>query len=125
MEMRIVRLAFSRAILITQQGISSSLLKEMLDLMPPDTKFVGCGSDPSLHTDYMFFSSESFAEVPQGGSIPDITVWFRTLEDGRVYAEKVDLSAASISSCRHNWKSHSGLRDSYDYCTLCNVRRSP
>lgn len=150
MELRTVKIArmeFDRLSMMKWGGISSSLFKSMLDLMPPDTAFVGCGFDGMKNIDYMFFTSDQFIDTPQSKTIPDIYCRFLT-NNGIATAESIDFgnampnihslnvnghystltvpstSVPSVSAtCNHSWTMHQGLRDSYEYCKMCNVRK--
>lgn len=139
---KIARMAFDRVSMMKWGGISSSLFKSMLDLMPTDTTFVGCGSDSMYNLDYMFFTSDSFVDTPQAKIIPDIYCSFRT-NNGIVTAERIDFGNAmpnthslmvnghysthtlpsAQGTCNHSWATHQGLRDSYEYCKMCNTRK--
>lgn len=124
-------------------GIPSALFKSMLDLMPPDTTFVGCGFDGMQNADYLFFTSDQFVDTPQAMAIPDIYCVFRTYTNGSVQntiAESIDFGKAMPSQitaagaytitlpnanalCYHIWVTYQGLGDSYDYCKGCNMRK--
>lgn len=124
-------------------GISSALFKSMLDLMPSDTAFVGCGFDGMQNLDYMFFTSDQFVDTPHAMAIPDIYCVFRTYTNGSVrkeVVESIDFGKAmpshsvvnnayaitlpnAIAPCYHIWVTYNGLGDVYDYCKVCNVRK--
>lgn len=134
---------FNRLSMMQYGGIPSALFKSMLDLLPPDTTFVGCGFDGMQNSDYLFFTSDQFVDTPQAMTIPDIYCNFRTYTNGSVkttVAESIDFGKAMPSptpptgtynitlpnahtSCYHNWIKYNGLGDSYNFCVLCGVRQ--
>lgn len=123
--MRYVSMPFSQEVLLGQRGISIELMKQMLDLMPQDTKMIGCGIDQTRHLNYMFFTSDMFKDVTDYMVPPYITPYFIRNSDGSVKCEKIDFGDAKDPqvSCLHSWTTHVGFRDSYEYCKLCSVRK--
>jgi hypothetical protein len=120
--MKIAKIPFSRNSLRNGDGLSKKLFKDMLDLMPEDAKFLGCGNDSEYFVDYMFFSSDAFVDVPEGNVIPTITPWF-TRNGDLVSVTQIDMRDAlqSIGVCVHKWEVHHGLMDSYMCCSACGL----
>ena len=138
--MRVARMGFNRMVLMQHGGITKALLKDMLDLMPIDTGFVGCGASICGLVDYMYFTSDSFKDVPPASIVPDITPFFIKNLDGTVSVQKIDLSDAlypiptgiynsslptmsSGSPCAHVWRTHQSLFTVDEYCDLCNTKK--
>ena len=124
--MKIARMPFNRFLFYHSGGIPTSLFKDMLDLMPQDTTFMGCGSDSSSAADFLFFQSDLFIDTKEGCIPPDITPHFIRKTDGTASIEKVDLSnaLADNKNCFHVYITYSGFHENYEYCKLCNARKS-
>lgn len=123
--MRIARMAFTRSALLSQNGITLPLLKQMLNLMPPDTALVGCGFDQCSCLDYIFFTSSTFIDVDRGDTVPNIFPQFVRNSDETTSCTHIDFCNAMDSkvSCLHLWSTHVGLVETYEYCKVCNVRK--
>jgi hypothetical protein len=123
--MKIVRMPFSRTVLMSTQGIPTHLLTETFLLMPPDSKLVGCGTDTMYFLDYMFFSSDAFKDIPEASAIPDIIPTFKMNSDGTPYVEKIDFGnvLASGESCYHVWEVVPGFTNSYECCRNCGAKK--
>lgn len=125
-QMKVVRMPFNRMNMMQFDGISLSLFKDMLNLMPPDTTFVGCGTDSNYFLDYLLFASKTFADVQDGGIIPQVIPHFKRESDGTVKIIKIDFDGfkdPSSQSCTHFWRTYSGINETYDYCQNCGVKK--
>lgn len=121
--MKIVKIPFNKHFTLTS-GLPIGLFKNILDLMPSDTKFVGCNHDIGNFTDYMFFTSDSFIETADGNIIPSITPYFKT-NSGTITVTHIDFGQALVKdNCNHQWQSYSGLYGGIEeFCNLCNTKK--
>lgn len=116
------------------------LMKSMLDFMPADANFIGAGHDQASNLDYLFFTSDTFKDTPDGGLIPHITPMFRTDAIIGEYVQGIDFGNAKeddypgvtlgtgslwskLNGCNHTWVDYRGINDAYDICSKCGVKK--
>lgn len=146
--MRYARIPFSLMSLQYSGGIEIDLFSQMLKQLPHDAKIIGFGEVQTSMTSYVFVSSSSFKDTPDGSLPPDITPSFKRDYVGNLRCDHVDCSAAldlSVPSSfapygsnnsvlptqqaptrtcyAHNWKMYHGFNDSYEICATCGVRK--
>ena len=129
--MKVARMSFNRSVLATENGIPVDLIKDVLSLLPSDTKFVGCGNDSSKMLDFLFFTSDCFVDVPDGLSVPDIYLHFRSYHNNGVRTvkiEKIDFGPAlpgyQKQPCGefHIWQEYIGFTHNYKVCVACGIK---
>lgn len=117
-----MRIPFGREFMMHNGGISIPLMKDVLNLLPSDATFAGCGNDGSSCLDYMFFISEQFKDVQPGEIVPNFDVMFTRNSDGTITTFKLNVPGVQII-CNHKWKSYVGIRDNFEFCETCGVRK--
>lgn len=124
--MRVARMAFSPAVLMSQGGIPLDLIRQMLNFLPDDTKLMGCGFDGAQCLHYMFFTSDMFKDIDQFQSCTDIVPHYIRNPDGTNSCTHIDFRDAKDPdvSCPHSWVTVVGFSNTYEYCKLCNVEKT-
>lgn len=131
--MKVARMPFNRAMVENIGGLSIHLLKDILTLMPSDTKFVGCKYDSETACDVLFFTSDCFADMPDGYTAPNIYPHFRLFREvsglETIKIEKIDFRLAlpghKMPDCGqlHIWQEYSGFTHSYKVCVTCGIKQ--
>lgn len=127
--MRVAKVEFTSN-LLALGGISINLIEQMLNFLPSDTKFIGCGTDVSKLTCYLVFMSENFPEISEGCFIPCMIAYFERNSDGTSKCTGLSTSFSESNSnlinndCNHFWNLYKGLNENYEYCKICNIRRN-
>ena len=97
--------------------------KQILDKLPVDSKIIGFGQTHDYLCSYIFVSSDSFNDVPDGTFPPDATVRFHRKPDGTTTCDGINYGNASVQ-CVHDFAKYVGMYDTFDYCKKCNEKQA-
>lgn len=104
--MRVAQFVINPDVLKLGHKMETTLFAEIFMKLPKDAKLIDiiCPtySNGAVYGVHFRIESSVFAEVANGGWVPDILATFRARPDGSVYLESVDYSAALDPSFKGN-----------------------
>ena len=85
---------------------------------------VGIPKRGSWQTKLILVEWENPSLIPPSGYYPEEAFSDGTFEFlGYAASEPESPFYASNTSCNHKWKTYVGLREEFDYCETCNIKK--
>lgn len=132
--------------------VGKDLIKQIMDLLPDDTKVLGFSTDSYRGIDFIGVTSKEFPECPPGQGVSEITVELKrtntelyvsrlfigtdpndmnTIQWISAPVAKISVSGNALISatrteiehCEHLWERYTGLYQSFEHCKHCGEKK--
>lgn len=127
MNNRLCRLSFNRGLMM-MAGMEKRVFIDIIKALPADAKILDINHDYITNTLGVLVHSNTYEELQQGATIPEVLADIRVDADGNAVLIKLNYdknysTRLANNGCYHEWTSYLGLTDNYEYCKHCGINK--